>query len=127
MSILISCSRHPFCNGISNWIRESHEKLPPWTRRRRHHLLYTTVRTGSRACGVERRHSQRFFCQSRFRWSTIATTIWKSPLCLCQYRRQTYGITDRHWRTDYAKSEEHTSELQSPMYLVCRLLLEKKK
>src|SRR5437762_5490741 len=29
------------------------------------------------------------------------------------------GITNR--------SEEHTSELQSPMYLVCRLLLEKKK
>src|SRR5437762_9753161 len=28
----------------------------------------------------------------------------------------------RNWR-----SEEHTSELQSPMYLVCRLLLEKKK
>src|SRR5437763_12717183 len=26
-----------------------------------------------------------------------------------------------------SKSEEHTSELQSPMYLVCRLLLEKKK
>src|SRR5437879_10687235 len=29
-------------------------------------------------------------------------------------------------RTD-ERSEEHTSELQSPMYLVCRLLLEKKK
>src|SRR5690348_17876707 len=28
----------------------------------------------------------------------------------------------RHWR-----SEEHTSELQSPVHLVCRLLLEKKK
>src|SRR5437879_11583330 len=28
---------------------------------------------------------------------------------------------------DAARSEEHTSELQSPMYLVCRLLLEKKK
>src|SRR5437762_8742063 len=26
----------------------------------------------------------------------------------------------------YMRSEEHTSELQSPMYLVCRLLLEKK-
>src|SRR5437762_4095662 len=26
-----------------------------------------------------------------------------------------------------SRSEEHTSELQSPMYLVCRLLLEKKK
>src|SRR5437763_3797717 len=29
--------------------------------------------------------------------------------------------------THRARSEEHTSELQSPMYLVCRLLLEKKK
>src|SRR5437763_8144100 len=28
---------------------------------------------------------------------------------------------------DETRSEEHTSELQSPMYLVCRLLLEKKK
>src|SRR5437879_10054961 len=28
---------------------------------------------------------------------------------------------------DRARSEEHTSEFQSPMYLVCRLLLEKKK
>src|SRR5437762_11153186 len=27
----------------------------------------------------------------------------------------------------WARSEEHTSELQSPMYLVCRLLIEKKK
>src|SRR5437879_11648756 len=27
---------------------------------------------------------------------------------------------------DASRSEEHTSELQSPMYLVCRLLLEKK-
>ena len=29
--------------------------------------------------------------------------------------------------TTKLRSEEHTSELQSPMYLVCRLLLEKKK
>src|SRR5437763_6434482 len=28
---------------------------------------------------------------------------------------------------EITRSEEHTSELQSPMYLVCRLLLEKKK
>src|SRR5437762_10975160 len=27
----------------------------------------------------------------------------------------------------HQRSEEHTSELQSPMYIVCRLLLEKKK
>ena len=31
------------------------------------------------------------------------------------------------WRKKFGRSEEHTSELQSPMYLVCRLLLEKKK
>src|SRR5256885_5997141 len=30
-------------------------------------------------------------------------------------------------RSDAARSEEHTSELQSPCNLVCRLLLEKKK
>src|SRR5436189_4042804 len=31
------------------------------------------------------------------------------------------------WGGYFVRSEEHTSELQSPMYLVCRLLLEKKK
>src|SRR5437879_9567673 len=34
---------------------------------------------------------------------------------------------ERYRRGTSARSEEHTSELQSPMYLVCRLLLEKKK
>src|SRR3712207_8078276 len=31
------------------------------------------------------------------------------------------------WRAEGTRSEEHTSELQSRQYLVCRLLLEKKK
>src|SRR2546425_13236589 len=31
------------------------------------------------------------------------------------------------WQLDVPRSEEHTSELQSLAYLVCRLLLEKKK
>src|ERR1039457_517329 len=31
------------------------------------------------------------------------------------------------WRYSRSRSEEHTSELQSPCNLVCRLLLEKKK
>src|SRR2546426_7722229 len=31
------------------------------------------------------------------------------------------------WRASATRSEEHTSELQSPCNLVCRLLLEKKK
>src|SRR5690348_9916297 len=33
----------------------------------------------------------------------------------------------KQWRTGVDRSEEHTSELQSPVHLVCRLLLEKKK
>src|SRR5437879_6651234 len=33
---------------------------------------------------------------------------------------------NRHCPKCQTRSEEHTSELQSPMYLVCRLLLEKK-
>src|SRR5438552_6279242 len=35
--------------------------------------------------------------------------------------------TDPPALTDAVRSEEHTSELQSPDHLVCRLLLEKKK
>src|SRR5437879_8329245 len=39
------------------------------------------------------------------------------------------GVADRAvavYAFEVERSEEHTSELQSPMYLVCRLLLEKK-
>src|SRR3712207_6915812 len=34
--------------------------------------------------------------------------------------------TARRWVLPWSRSEEHTSELQSRQYLVCRLLLEKK-
>src|SRR3712207_8433518 len=40
----------------------------------------------------------------------------------CARRRRSLGPRSGSWR-----SEEHTSELQSRQYLVCRLLLEKKK
>src|SRR3712207_7639815 len=43
-------------------------------------------------------------------------------------RPQPAPPTSSCWpRTGGARSEEHTSELQSRQYLVCRLLLEKKK
>src|SRR5437762_4937497 len=41
-------------------------------------------------------------------------------------RRSALPFVDHH-SLEQNRSEEHTSELQSPMYLVCRLLLEKKK
>src|SRR2546425_6365143 len=37
------------------------------------------------------------------------------------------GFSRRMERNEFIRSEEHTSELQSLAYLVCRLLLEKKK
>src|SRR3712207_7862041 len=50
------------------------------------------------------------------------------------FRRQAFGADEGTARRGvgrlpgaHARSEEHTSELQSRQYLVCRLLLEKKK
>src|SRR5574337_1662923 len=37
------------------------------------------------------------------------------------------GRADTHGQWRMVRSEEHTSEIQSPLNLVCRLLLEKKK
>src|SRR3712207_8575624 len=41
--------------------------------------------------------------------------------------RRRHGLVERDGLPAPARSEEHTSELQSRQYLVCRLLLEKKK
>src|SRR5258708_21634667 len=53
-----------------------------------------------------------------FRSKTISARL---PQRLRQGALATFG------RYDQPRSEEHTSELQSPDHLVCRLLLEKKK
>src|SRR3712207_8478514 len=42
-------------------------------------------------------------------------------------QRPAHGSTAGNHRSLQERSEEHTSELQSRQYLVCRLLLEKKK
>src|SRR5437764_10031561 len=54
------------------------------------------------------------------------TTLFRSPntrLRVTSDEGHPYGRD----HPGHRRSEEHTSELQSPMYLVCRLLLEKKK
>src|SRR5258708_31872101 len=43
----------------------------------------------------------------------------------CEHCSEQYST--RRGPRAYTRSEEHTSELQSPDHLVCRLLLEKKK
>src|ERR1017187_10901644 len=56
------------------------------------------------------------------------------PFALCEHGQQTcHGPASRRRQVqgfgqgDETRSEEHTTELQSPMYPGCRLLLEKKK
>src|SRR5437764_2065316 len=53
--------------------------------------------------------------------STVDNTVVGAPIAVGS--QPVWGVMS----DDGARSEEHTSELQSPMYLVCRLLLEKKK
>src|SRR2546425_1755569 len=61
------------------------------------------------------------------------TTLFRSPLSRGRTRSQSArGLAhSKTWRNygrfRVRRSEEHTSELQSLAYLVCRLLLEKKK
>src|SRR5437762_6194836 len=50
---------------------------------------------------------------------SVTDSIWYGKPWLVAFKEMIDGLIYR--------SEEHTSELQSPMYLVCRLLLEKKK
>src|SRR6267154_5848542 len=51
------------------------------------------------------------------------TTLFRSN---CRSRRR-QSARHRRDRAPTIRSEEHTSDLQSPVHLVCRLLLEKKK
>src|SRR2546425_8176560 len=67
--------------------------------------------------------------RGRFRSSNVAPIRRATPMCArghviftCQGRRCV-----QRWAAGRDRSEEHTSELQSLAYLVCRLLLEKKK
>src|SRR2546422_1984969 len=65
------------------------------------------------------------------------TTLFRSRSSRCSSSRNSGGIVrstsirttgpQGRRRSSSARSEEHTSELQSRLHLVCRLLLEKKK
>src|ERR1017187_578233 len=66
----------------------------------------------------------------------LCCNSWRCP-CSCRFKQRTHRAHRRRPPPGHfaqrrlglhrrSRSEEHTSELQSPMYLVCRLLLEKK-
>src|SRR5438876_8239087 len=59
------------------------------------------------------------------------TTLFRSSSCTPRRPSSQRSVDgSRSWtacgRCERSRSEEHTSELQSPVHLVCRLLLEKK-
>src|SRR5690348_18214586 len=57
------------------------------------------------------------------------TTLFRSPTPSCQAASGSVNAGSSVLRSTPSaagRSEEHTSELQSPVHLVCRLLLEKK-
>src|SRR5258708_23312693 len=67
-----------------------------------------------------------------FPYTTLFRSVVSGPYKLVEWKRDqyvTFEANDKYWYHGYilvARSEEHTSELQSPDHLVCRLLLEKK-
>src|SRR2546423_7884503 len=68
------------------------------------------------ACIGDEAHRDRRYSKDRQRCREGPELLWQTGLCCTQ--------NEDH---PYIRSEEHTSELQSLAYLVCRLLLEKKK
>src|SRR3712207_8517960 len=65
------------------------------------------------------RMEKRFTVKDFFLFVLVVALIVSVWVAMKQY--------DRQYRVLLQRSEEHTSELQSRQYLVCRLLLEKKK
>src|SRR3989441_2022469 len=64
-------------------------------------------------------------CDARRAVSRLKEILEADPPYGARVTLETYGEGGSGW--DAPRSEEHTSELQSLAYLVCRLLLEKKK
>src|SRR3712207_8815795 len=85
---------------------------------------YTTLFRSryERGCPVGHRHGHRHR-RLTGSFGPVEVTVPRARL------RAEDGGTTREWRSavlPHYRSEEHTSELQSRQYLVCRLLLEKK-
>src|ERR1017187_8865483 len=67
-------------------------------------------------------------CQTDWRWAFVFSRggIWLSFWSFIENKGSNWVRFVFDFGFVQGRSEEHTSELQSPMYLVCRLLLEKR-
>src|SRR3712207_8432223 len=89
---------------------------------------YTTLFRSARAAApVVARSCARPTAGERYRWGpTIFDFAWERGQDLTSPPSKGTNLRGT-WLDSSDRSEEHTSELQSRQYLVCRLLLEKKK
>src|SRR5258708_26970082 len=82
---------------------------------------YTTLFRSAHGGAWWRQHSVPAHLRGLSELSVLASKkVFREP---CRLR----GLSLDGSRNTFLRSEEHTSELQSPDHLVCRLLLEKKK
>src|SRR5690348_15092752 len=106
---------------------------------RKPQLSSTTFTTGTRQFVVHEAFERMLcFAGSYFWWFTPITIVMSSPLAGAEITTlrapaaRCFSASGRLVNrpvlsSTSSRSEEHTSELQSPVHLVCRLLLEKKK
>src|SRR5437879_3620449 len=90
------------------------------SKRQRCMAVRSSVKNLERTVGIE--PTSKAWKLSYYRCTTPAHSL----ACLNQVTASKI-VSPGHQLRRQRRSEEHTSELQSPMYLVCRLLLEKKK
>src|SRR2546422_1965895 len=89
---------------------------------------------GSIACTLpqnERMSTVRSLSTGRWRSGSMLITPWRSHSLRTEVRQASFSaplmVIAHDPQMADRRSEEHTSELQSRLHLVCRLLLEKKK
>src|SRR5438876_2101116 len=78
---------------------------------------YTTLFRSAASATSKLTRPARPASSAALRAAAITASLWSNPVNDEAGNRSTTAT----------RSEEHTSELQSPVHLVCRLLLEKKK
>src|SRR5439155_9465799 len=102
---------------------------PPWLSERwyssPHSAISSTSSSGGRLC----RQKEAPRCNRRSPNDVLTARSSTAPTAGGLAWLSSYRLTPRvvsAWPSSEARSEEHTSELQSRGHLVCRLLLEKK-
>src|SRR5439155_26211830 len=81
----------------------------------------------TRSSDLYQQRRNRWHCNNRLEPCQPLPTGRRSSLRSCFPRLLTQHVAGSSFASCCARSEEHTSELQSRGHLVCRLLLEKKK